>query len=213
MIEYEFYKSPNPNKGTTALHPRVICKRSIGIKELSREIEHGTSLTAADVQAASIALIDYMLMHLKKGERIHIDGLGFFHISLKGPKHINPRLVRAESIKFKTLNFEAEKQLKEEFNTIELKHRKVRQSDNLDKSELHIKLIRYFRTHRTISRAKMQLLCSLTKMTAIRRINTFIADHVLENEGTKRTPIYVPGKNMNDPEIIRLMELEDKKGL
>ncbi|MGP1436972.1 MAG: HU family DNA-binding protein [Phocaeicola sp.] len=208
MIEYEFYKSPNPNEEVTSFHPRVICKRSIGIKELSREIEHGTSLTAADVQATSVALIDYIVMHLKKGERIHIDGLGFFQISLKGPKNAVPRSVRAESIKFKSLNFEAEKQLKKSFNNIELKHRKVRQSDNLGKTELHIKLFRYFRTHHNISRAKMQSLCSLTKITATRRINAFIAEHILENEGTKHTPVYVPGKNMNDPNILKLMELE-----
>ena len=55
----------------------------------------------------------------------------------------------------------------------------------------------------------MQSLCSLTKITATRRINAFIAEHILENEGTKHAPIYVPGKNMYDPNIMKQMELED----
>ena len=45
---------------------------------------------------------------LKDGWRVHIDGIGYFDVSLTAPETRNPKDTKASSVKFKNVNFRAD---------------------------------------------------------------------------------------------------------
>ena len=56
---------------------------------------------------------------LKDGWRVHIDGIGYFDVSLTAPETRNPKDTKASSVKFKNVNFRADKELR--YRVAELK--------------------------------------------------------------------------------------------
>ena len=82
-IKFEFYESPN-TIGTRKkrYHARVVNWQRINTDYLAREIQYGSSLTVADIKATIISLSEKLAYYLKDGARVHIEGIGYFHISL-----------------------------------------------------------------------------------------------------------------------------------
>ena len=88
-IKFEFYESPN-TIGTRKkrYHARVVNWQRINTDYLAREIQYGSSLTVADIKATIISLSEKLAYYLKDGARVHIEGIGYFHISLTCPGQI-----------------------------------------------------------------------------------------------------------------------------
>ena len=86
-VKFEFYESPN-TIGTRKkrYHARVVNRERISTDHLAQEIHHSSSLTVADIKATIIALSEKLAYHLKDGARVHIEGIGYFHISLTCPE-------------------------------------------------------------------------------------------------------------------------------
>ena len=82
-IKFEFYESPN-TIGTRKkrYHARVVNWQRINTDYLAREIQYGSSLTVADIKATIISLSEKLAYYLKDGARVHIEGIGYFHISV-----------------------------------------------------------------------------------------------------------------------------------
>ena len=104
-VKFEFYESPN-TIGTRKkrYHARVVNRERISTDHLAQEIHHSSSLTVADIKATIIALSEKLAYHLKDGARVHIEGIGYFHISLTCPETPTPHSTRANNVKFKSGN-------------------------------------------------------------------------------------------------------------
>ncbi|MCS2446918.1 hypothetical protein NXU86_21065 [Phocaeicola vulgatus] len=111
-IKFEFYESPN-TIGTRKkrYHARVVNWQRINTDYLAREIQYGSSLTVADIKATIISLSEKLAYYLKDGARVHIEGIGYFHISLTCPETRTPSSTRANKVKFKSVTFRADKYL------------------------------------------------------------------------------------------------------
>ena len=103
-VKFEFYESPN-TIGTRKkrYHARVVNRERISTDHLAQEIHHSSSLTVADIKATIIALSEKLAYHLKDGARVHIEGIGYFHISLTCPETPTPHSTRANNVKFKSV--------------------------------------------------------------------------------------------------------------
>ena len=90
-IKFEFYESPN-TIGTRKkrYHARVVNWQRINTDYLAREIQYGSSLTVADIKATIISLSEKLAYYLKDGARVHIEGIGYLHISLTCPETRTP---------------------------------------------------------------------------------------------------------------------------
>ena len=95
-VKFEFYESPN-TIGTRKkrYHARVVNRERISTDHLAQEIHHSSSLTVADIKATIIALSEKLAYHLKDGARVHIEGIGYFHISLTCPETPTPHSTSA----------------------------------------------------------------------------------------------------------------------
>ncbi|WP_301246377.1 HU family DNA-binding protein, partial [Phocaeicola sartorii] len=124
-IKFEFYESPN-TIGTRKkrYHARVVNWQRINTDYLAREIQYGSSLTVADIKATIISLSEKLAYYLKDGARVHIEGIGYFHISLTCPETRTPSSTRANKVKFKSVTFRADKYLKHQLSGVKTERSK-----------------------------------------------------------------------------------------
>ena len=91
------------------------------------------------------ALTRSLVGWLKDGWRVHIDGIGYFDVSLTAPETRNPKDTKASSVKFKNVNFRADKELR--YRVAELKAERSKagsHSAHLSEIEIDMKLTEFY---------------------------------------------------------------------
>lgn len=176
-IKYDLYKSPpkETEEGTvTRYHARVANSRTVGIDEWSKSIHRPRT----DLKAAMAEISDRFLEELQNGNRVHLEGIGYFQMTLSCPTDVKSRNeVRAEAIHFKSVAFTPEERLRKQ-----LKRTKFIRSDRSAHSlggsepELAEVLAEYFKSHNYITRRQLEALCYMTRSTAYRRLKTWVAE-------------------------------------
>ncbi|WP_300729724.1 HU family DNA-binding protein [uncultured Bacteroides sp.] len=192
-VKFEFYQTPKPQESAKkTYHARVINQQHVDSDQLAEEICHQCSLTEADIKAALVALSKQMAEHLKNGKRVHLDGIGYFQITLQCPETDNPKKLRAEDVTFKTVRFRADKSLKG--NLTELKTKRSQEkphSSAITEEKLETKLTEYFKTNRILTRRSFEEIFRLTRPTACRTIKKLVERQQLKNIGTSHSPVYI----------------------
>lgn len=174
-IKYDLYKSP-PKKtaeGTvTRYHARVSDMQTVGTEEWSKGIHR----SPIDLRVAMMDISDRFLEALKEGKRVHLEGVGYFQMTLSCPPDVESRSgVRAEAIHFKSIAYTPEKELRKQ-----LKYTKFIRSDrsghtlNSSDAELEEALSVYFKDHGHITRRELQSVCAMTRSTAYRRLREWV---------------------------------------
>ena len=93
-VEFEFAPVPMPSGRPKKLryYPRVVNRRTVSTPDIVKEIEMACTLTRTDVVAVLDALNRSLVGWLKDGWRVHIDGIGYFDVSLTAPERISAAL-------------------------------------------------------------------------------------------------------------------------
>lgn len=195
-IQFELYPTPRPKdeEGQELYHARVVNFQHVDTDSLAREIQAATSLTVGDVKSVLSSLSQFMGSRLREGERIHLEGIGYFQVTLNTMGPITSPKARANQIKFKMgISFRADKNLRREMSVIKVERSKNKRHSVSRSSEEIDKLLNgYFSTHQIMTRSDFQRLCKLTLTTAARQIKRLKAEEKLENINTRYQPIYVP---------------------
>lgn len=194
-VKFDFYENPVPGNGKKKIryHARMIPYGTTGTDELAKIIHSRCTLSIADVKATLIALGDLAAEKLQEGRRIHIEGLGYFQMTLQCPPICSTTEIHAQSVAFKSVVFRAEKELKEQlkltkFERSKAKRHSVAYSD-IDIDEI---LTDYFRDHTYIMRRSFEQICHCTPWMARKRIKELTEEGKLLQEGSPRFPIYRP---------------------
>ena len=203
-IQFELYKSPNPKdeEDKELYHARVVNFQHIDTDYLAKEIQQATSLTEGDVKAVLESLSHFMGSRLREGERVHLDGIGYFRVSLTTTEPVVAATKRKlTKVKMAGVKFRADQKLKNEIGTIKAKALKANEhSAKLTDKEIDRRLTNYFATRPFMTRNDFQSVCGMMRTTAMRHIRRLRTEGKLKNEGTMLQPIYVPvsgyyGKN------------------
>jgi len=192
---YDFYHNPPSlhNKRKNRLHARVVSGGTTGTNRIAEEIHDKCSLTVSDVNGVLIALRDVLIRRLGQGERIHIEGLGYFQMTLSCPPVRTAREIRAESIRFKSVVFRPEKALKEKLRHTSFERSRVkRHSRSNTEMDIDNRLTRFFTDHDSIVRQQFESLCGFTRTTANRRLKKLVEEGKLKKSGYSRYPYYEP---------------------
>ena len=148
--EYDFYKNPIPpgSKRKPRLHARIVTNGTISTEELAEEIHGRSTLTTADIHATLISLSKMITEHLRRGDRVHINGLGYLQMTLQCPPVKYPKEIRAESVHFKSVAFRPEIALKDALKTTHFV-RTTRKNHSASYSEIEVDnlLTGYFLDH------------------------------------------------------------------
>ena len=131
--------------------------------------------------------------HLREGQRVHLDGVGYFQITLQATEPIHSMAAHADKVKFKSVSFLADRDLKGELIGMHAQRSKYKpHSATLSQEEIDKKLTGYFSTHTVLTRSDMQSLCQFTHSMAARHIRRLKEEGSLQNIGIRTQPIYVP---------------------
>ncbi len=199
-IKFEIYQSPNNGETQEKhYHARVVNSTTVNTSQLSQEIHQACSLTESDIKATLIELNRTLVRHLSKGERVHIEGLGYFHISLESPSVTDPKKIRATNVKFKSVTFRADKELKGELVNVHTETSQLKvHSSSIDEEKVNDILTTYFKKRPVIIRRDFEKLFSLTRSTAGRYIVNLVKQGKLKNISTPTSPIYILGSYYTD---------------
>lgn len=195
-IQFELYKSPCPKdkEDQELYHARVVNFQHVDTDRLAQEIQQATSLTEGDVKAVLESLSQFMGSRLAEGQRVHLDGIGYFQVKLNSEEPITSPKLKANQIKLKAnIGFMADKKLKSSIRVVHAERSKIkRHSSPCSDEEIDRLLMEHFSKNQILTRKDFQQLCQLTLATAARQIRRLKDEKKLQNINTYYNPIYVP---------------------
>lgn len=198
-IRFEWYENPanSDEEGEKKhYHARPTLNGCIDTEYLATQIQRRCSLTKVDVVASLDALSAVMAEHLRDGKRVHLNGLGYFQMSLAVDGEVEAHTKRRNTqVRMKGVKFRADQKLKNNIGAIEVEHTKHgAHSQRLTPEEVKARLNKYFKTHEVMTRSDFQSCCGLTRNTATRHILRLCEAGALKNIGSRMQPIYVMGE-------------------
>ena len=193
--KYDFFPTPQPKdkQPKERYHARLVVERTFTNKDIAEEISNRSTIRKAEALAVLDEMADFFLQKLGEGHAVKLAGIGTFRIRAKSPAVRSKKEVRAESIKFDGVVFRAEKKLTKRLEAT--KFQKVTYSNtSADISEIEIdgRLMEYFKDHTYITTKEMQMLCGLSKHTALRRLKERVEAGQLTHPGPLRSAFYFP---------------------
>ncbi|MBP3774036.1 MAG: HU family DNA-binding protein [Bacteroidaceae bacterium] len=115
-INYDFYQTTGKLADENAMHVRPVSNQTIDTQALAERIQRSSTATVGDVKLVLDALSVAVKQELLNGNKVHIDGLGYFSVSMKG----TVRQGKAGKLKLKeasvrSILFKPEKQYVQQF--------------------------------------------------------------------------------------------------
>ena len=195
-IHFEWYENPVPpnRPDEKKLHARITYNGKVGTDYVRRKIQERCSLTETDVTAVLDALSHVLGQELGDGRQVHLDGIGYFHPTLKCIEEVTAETKRKNTkVRLKGIKFRADQVLKNEIGAIKAKPLGLNEhSQKLSDKEIDRRLTSYFSTHQFLTRESFQVLCGMMRSTAQLHIRLLRSEGKLENVGKLNQPIYVP---------------------
>ena len=102
--------------------------RVMDINKLADSIEANSSLTAGDVKHAIEAFVEQLRLSLTQGDKVKVDGLGTFHITLSSEGAEKEKDCTVRSIRKVNVSFVADKALQ----LVNTSHATTRGENNVD---------------------------------------------------------------------------------
>lgn len=199
-ISFDFYHSPsttpNGEEKEPSFHARVVGGQTIETDDLIQSIHKRSTLSEGDIRAVISELSNEIEMRLLNGDKVNIQGIGIFSLSLKAPKDANPKKTHAQHIDVKRIEYRADYRLKEQvMNKAEfVRSREKIHSAHISIYEVDALLIDYFEEHNFITRKNFEELCHFTSNTAARHLKRLVEEGRLINTNTPHSPTYEPVK-------------------
>lgn len=195
-VKFEFYESPvrpgDEEKGVR-YHARPVTFGTVSTGKIVETIHSRSSLTRGDIQNVLTGLSEVLGEELQQGRRVHLEGIGYFEISLSCPETRNPKATRANEVKFKAVKFRADKILKGDLINLRTQRSVYRNhSAKLSDIQIDMLLTEYFEENESLSRRTFQQVCHMTKSTALKHIHRLVQEKKLKNVGFTKFPVYVP---------------------
>ena len=97
---------------------------TVGIKRISRHIQQATSLTTSDIIGAIAALKEEIAEELKMGNNVHLPGIGYFSLAVKGNLYKDPRnqRYRLRNAAVRTVKFRPDNEMLKNLHNIEFEN-------------------------------------------------------------------------------------------
>lgn len=195
-VKFDFYKNPVPSesKKRARYHARVVGGYTVKTAEITRKIQYACSLTRGDVKATLSALSDILAESLSDGNRVHLEGVGYFQITLECAETRDPKETHAQNVRFKTVKFTPDKALRTELSKAIHTRRSETKIHSVPLSDIEIDglLMVYFEEHPFLTRRRFEQLCGFTKSMALKHIKRLIEEKRLRNTNTYNQPVYEP---------------------
>lgn len=167
---------------------------TVGLERMGERIETATAMTVADLVGALIALKHELAEQLKLGNRVHLPGLGYFSLAVRGELYEDPKTkkMRLRYPHVRTVNFRPEKGLMQALEDTRFENVTYRyeQHDAPTAAEIDATLERWFDEADYIFVGDLQAELHLSRPVAYRLARRLEAEGRLENVGTRYRKMY-----------------------
>lgn len=191
-IRFELYENPeSPDTESGGYHIRTVTRGTTKSDEIVKEIQKTHSLMEGDIKSVLSALSDQIAMRLAMSERVHIEGIGYFQVTLQADRDIDPKKLRAQNVWVKSVKFRADQILKNKLKGAGTERSKTkRHSAPLSNDEVDKRVMDFFKKDEFLTRKKLEILCKFTTSTAARHIKRLKAEGKIVNVGMRMSPLY-----------------------
>ena len=196
-VYYDLYPTPDVKQTgeEQPLHPRIVAKGTIEKEEFIEHVSRFCHLNKSVLAGAMDAFQSELMDLLANGWNVSMGDIGYFSLSLEGPKVMNKNEVRAYSIDLKNVNFRVNKAFKKEIRSqmrLERKTSLTRPEPSKYAVEECWEMVEeYLKRHPFITRESYCQLTEHKKSPALKELNGFIDKGLLERYGAGRTVIYM----------------------
>ena len=195
-ILFDWYENVNDARKPEAerrLHPRPVLQMPMETAEIARHIEQASSMSRGDIAGVLSELSRVVAGALGSGRRVHIEGLGYFRLTLESTEPVYPSTPqKSHKVRLKAIRFQPEKALLQSIPSYGFSRMKLgNHARRLDDADIDRLLGEYFATHPVLTRARAQSLFGLTESTAHRLLRRLVDEGRLRNAGTRQMPMYV----------------------
>lgn len=193
-IHYELY----PNSGIlagTSYHPRPVAGQTVGPDELYERIATRTTLTAADMKAALSALAESIAGALGAGHRVHVEGLGYFSVSLGGDVQQDPAgHLQLHNACVRSVLFHPERTFLNRFRNVRLTRSRSgnHSSEDASDQDLMATARQLAASGSPFTAKQFRRACGLTPATAYRALRRLTENGLLRRSTIGNVALYVP---------------------
>lgn len=196
--EYALFKNP-PRKGSSEeprLHARIVPGRVIRLERIAKEISSFSSFSSADIKGLLQAFSDQLVEHLEAGDEIDLEGFGHFSISLHCPPISHPREVRAEEIRFKSVNFRCSKKITSRLETMRVARKEGASAPPLyTAAQRKENILRHLDRERTLMSSDCMRINACTRYMALKDLKELLAEDKIGKIGKRKITIYTRKEN------------------
>lgn len=186
-IEYDFYKTNGALAKKQPYHVRVVEHNTIHSDELARRIQNRTTLTIPDIKGTLSALTEEMVAQLSTGNRVHIEGLGYFSLSIQGEVAMDKNnQLKLKHPSVRSIRFLPEEQMinKLKDTSFSCQHHKGCASKEHDTQSIKDIVDALLARDTFFTPNDFFKAAHLTRSTGYRILKTLLDNHYLENIGT-----------------------------
>ena len=177
------------------LYPRIVTKGTIEKEEFLEHVSRFCHLNKSVLAGAMDAFESELKDLLANGWNVSLGDIGYFSLSLEGPKVMNKNEVRAYSIDLKKVNFRVNKVFKNDIRS----QMRLERKTSLTRAELSKYTLdecrkmteEYLENHPFITREAYCRLTEHKKKAALKELSSFIEEGLLQRHGAGRTVIYM----------------------
>jgi len=194
-INYDVYETPHVEGRKTTYHVRVTNSELIDFEAVKRHIAESSTASTGDVALVVEQLSKFIAKEIGKGNRVHIDGIGYFSIGIETDATDEAKTINATRVRVRGPKYRPDKTLCRELTDISFVRTPMKKHSALTTdSERQYILKDYFSSHPVINRAEFQQLLGMTKEKALRILREYCQqpDAVLIKDGSRNSPYYLP---------------------
>jgi len=198
-VLFEFYEAP-PKEGEDnklRVYARPILTKTVTTEKVASAIQRRCSLTQTDVIAALNSLSQVLAEHLQDGQRVHLQGIGYFSVSLECHDIETRKDMRSDRVSIKSIKFRADKELKSQVMLAKAQRSNLRShSARLSDEEVDRRVAEHFCENTVMTRRDFQNICQVKMGVAFKHIHRLVEEGKIKNIGIIRQPIYVKGEGV-----------------
>ena len=178
----------NPQMAVTVVNSKLTTT-----KELAEYINFACSVTESDIAAVLQALGKCVCDELLDGNRVEIDNIGTFSLSLTcGRKKLEDRVTKND-IRVKNILFTPCAEMKQAMRGADIVSGGPNPNKRLTDEVILRRLAKYFEEHEFMQRRNFESVCECSRYTATKKLKELVKAGKLRAMGAKNVRFYVKG--------------------
>ena len=194
-IAYQLYERNDLTGKSTKKNPTmgvsVVSSRVVTTKEMADDINHASSITQSDVAAVLQAVGQRIAEVLLDGNRIEIDHVGTFSLTLTCGNKRKEDYITSKDISVSRISFTPCAELWHAMRGATIVSGGPTGNKHLSDATIEKRLKEYFTTHDSLSRSTFERICECSRHTALTKLKELVKAGKLIAIGPKNQRQYI----------------------